>query len=61
VHRVPAAVSFDVSSSVAALDFGSPATMARSDAPTAPDNAAADPPPGVGDEERNAASRSVTE
>ena len=41
--------------------FGSAATIISSDAPTADASAAADPPPGVGSEELNAASRSRTD
>jgi len=40
--------------------LGSPATIASNDAPSAPASAAADPPPGVGSEEENASSNSVT-
>src|SRR5205807_4278219 len=48
------------SASVPDLDFGSPATIIRSDAPIAEASADADPPPGVGSDEANAASRSRT-
>src|SRR3989442_15480278 len=40
--------------------FGSAATIISNDAPTAEASAAADPPPGVGSDDANAASRSRT-
>src|SRR3954470_24663560 len=60
--RTPAAdVSAARSSSVPDLVFGSAATIIRSEAPTAEASAAAEPPPGVGSLELNAASRSRTD
>ena len=55
-----AASSAARSSGVPFLVFGMPATIASSDAATAPDSAAADPPPGVGAGELNASSSSMT-
>ena len=49
------------SSGVPVFVFGSPATIASSDAPSAPASAAAEPPPGVGSGEAKASSRSVTD
>src|SRR5689334_6856686 len=59
-QRAPAACIRATSSSLAARDVGSPATIANNDAPIAPASAEADPPPGVGSELRKAARRSVT-
>src|SRR5262245_27545436 len=61
VQRAPAAVRRCASSSVAARDFGRPATIPSSEAPSAPASPAAEPPPGVGLGERNASSREATE
>src|SRR4030095_8993660 len=55
-----AAVSDNVDRSVSAplRVFGSPATIIKSDAPSAAASADAEPPPGVGSDELNEASRS---
>src|SRR5262249_61047164 len=56
---VPAAAARAArSSSELVRVFGSDATMSSSDAPIAEESAAADPPPGVGSGELNAARRS---
>src|SRR6187200_3056342 len=65
-RRIPAsAAAADASaarsSSVPPRVFGSPATIIRSDAPTADASAAADPPPGVGSVELKASRRSRTD
>src|SRR5438270_13308963 len=56
-----AAVNASRSPSAPVRVFGSDATFISSDAPVADASAAADPPPGVGAEELNAARRSRSE
>src|SRR5215203_5748469 len=60
VARMPASFSRSMSADSTARGLGNPATIASSDAPAAPASAAAEPPPGVGSEERNAASSPET-